>query len=75
MNPSDASLTVTQPDDQLQLGFDIRDGDVDLGHADFHARINGHERSNLGVEVNLCLKIVHDQSVLWSAPGRSKSGT
>lgn len=65
--PSDARLTVAQPDNQLQLGFNICDGDVDLGHADFHTRIDGHERGDLRLEVDLCLQVVHDQPRLESA--------
>lgn len=60
--PSDASLTVTQPDYQLQLGFNIRDGDVHFRHGELHACVDGHERSNLGIEVDLSLEVVHDQS-------------
>lgn len=58
----DASLTVAQPDNELQLGFNIRDGDVHFRDADLHTRIDGHERSDLGLKINLCLKVFYDQS-------------
>lgn len=72
-DPSDASLTVAQPDDQLQFSFDICDGDVHFRHANLHTRIDGHERRDLCLQVDLCLEVVYDQSKFQSAKGRRKN--
>lgn len=49
---------MAQTYDKLQVGVDVRNGDVDLLHGDLHTRVDSHETSNFGIQIDVGLQLL-----------------
>ena len=50
---------VAETDDQLELGLDVDDGEVDVLDGEGYARVDGYQAGDVGVEVDVGLQVVY----------------